>query len=113
MHAGSHGDPPQYFCFAVVSHPIHSAPHVVPWCSVVVVVRSEPPPTVGQGGRSPAGDLGLGRSSGGGLGGLWEGGHHFDPHYLAWEGGGTPLTFIIRGPGTSLRQGVGGGSRTR
>ena len=40
----------------------------------------------------------------------WEdltgGGHHFDPHYLAWEGGGTPLTLIIRGPGKSLRQGL-------
>ena len=34
------------------------------------------------------------------------GGHHFDPHYLAWEGGGTPLTLIIRGPGKSLRQGL-------
>ena len=54
----------------------------------VVVVRSEPPPTVGQGGRSPGGRPGPGK--------IWEveveGGDtaaiHFDPHYLAWEGGG-------------------------
>ena len=47
----------------------------------------------------------------------WEdlagGGHHFGPHYLAWEGGGTRLTLIIRGPGKSLRQRVGGSKRTR
>ena len=77
--------------------PIHSAPHAPAQCGVVV--GSEPPPTVGQGGRSPGGGLGLGRSDKGG-------GHHFDPHYLAWEGGGTPLTLIIRGPGKSLRQGL-------
>ena len=77
----------------------------------VVVVRSEPPPTVGQGGRSPGGRPGPGK--------IWE---------VEVEGGdtaastltlitlhgkvGTPLTLIIgpgKSPGQELEAGRGEG----
>ena len=78
------------FCFAVVSQTIHSAPHAPAQCGAVLCGGGEVRATAHRG-------------SGGSVtwGATWawedlevevEGGDtaaiHFDPHYLAWEGGG-------------------------
>ena len=83
-------------CFAVVSHPIHSAPHVAR-CCVVRCGEVRATAHCGSGGS-----VTWGRSPGPGK--IW--GTPLWPSLPCMGRWGTPLTLIIRGPGKSLRQGL-------